>query len=55
MLWHKARSGTEGAFSIALIVTGIFIGPAILLLATRVTTATEEAMRKWKAAGSPAS
>jgi uncharacterized membrane protein len=54
VLWRAAIGASGSANGPWIAVAAIFVGPAILLMVTRVTSATEAAEKQWKAAGSPA-
>lgn len=55
MMWRTALGHSSRDMTIIIIVGSIALLPAILLMTTRVNNAVDEAVKKWKAAGSPAS
>lgn len=50
LLWQTAHGRTVGVSTMILLVGGVMMTPLILIVASRVTTATEEAEKRWKAA-----
>lgn len=54
LLWQTAIGHPSGSGVVFVLVAGVFIGPVILITVGRVTAATDEAERRWKAEGSPA-
>jgi uncharacterized membrane protein len=54
LMWETARGNAVQYGVVGVIVGCIFVTPLILIVASRVTTATEEAVKRWKADGEPA-
>lgn len=53
MLWQSARGVNTGSGVVVLLLSGVFIGPAILLAVGRVSSAADAAHKRWQADGSP--
>lgn len=53
MLWQSARGQGGSASLVLVLLAGVFTGPVILIAVGRVSTATDEAVRRWQADGSP--
>lgn len=49
LMWQTARGEPTGSSVMFLLVGGIMMTPLILIFASRVTTAAEEAEKRWKA------
>lgn len=49
LMWLTARGESTGSSVMFLLVGGIMMTPLILIFASRITTAAEEAEKRWKA------
>jgi uncharacterized membrane protein len=54
LMWQTALGNESELGVLGVALSGIFIAPAILIVMGRVTSATEEAEKRWKADGQPA-
>lgn len=54
LMWQTAMGQPSELGVLGIAIGGIFIAPAILLVMGRVTSASDEAEKRWKADGAPA-
>lgn len=49
MMWRSAQGANVKGMSLGLLIATIFFAPGILILTSRVSTAVDDAERRWKA------